>query len=237
MKVLVLGDSFADINCHRENAYPSWVELLKTKYNYDIDSKGVAAASLYHCYSLFKDLHSSYDKIIFVITFVGRLAVPENIPFGEKDHFRFTNGNIEVIKQNIKNIYLPLIAKKSLNAAIEYYKYLFDIEKEKLFHDMMLEDIKRERPDTIFINVEDDDNCVGLHTISENERKAADIDNIYYTIGRDRRVCHMLKRNNEILAEILNSCIKENKKYFIREQDFEVDPKETRKYFLTVADD
>lgn len=235
-KVGVFGDSFADDKSKKEleNSYPSWVELLQTVYNHDVTCYGVSGASLYHCFSMFEKYHKDFEKIVFIVTFIGRQKIPDRIPFGPMESWRHSNLHIELMKNIIlSKINIPYVARKAMSAMIDYVKYLYDDEKEKRLHTLMLEEIKRIRPDVIMINVNADDVNPGLFAISEKERIENNIDASAFSYGNDNRMCHFSKRNNEIFSQKINLWLNGYPVVYTLDK-FEVPSKQEIEFFLKV---
>lgn len=235
-KVGVFGDSFADDKSKREleNSYPSWVELLQTVHNHDVTCYGVSGASLYHCFSMFEKHHSNFEKIFFVVTFHGRQKIPDRIPFEPMESWRHSNLHVDLIKNMISSkINIPYIARKSLAVMIDYVKYLYDDERERRLHKLMLDEIRRIRPDVILVNVTPDDVNPGLLAISEKERLGNDMDISVYAHGNDNRMCHFSKRNNEIFSQKVDLWLN-NYPVVYTLDEFEVPSKQEIEFFFKV---
>jgi hypothetical protein len=87
-------------------------------------------------------------------------------------------------------------------AAIDYFKYLYDNKHQKIIHNLIKNDIQRVRNDAVVIDINPhgpDHKFLGLSNISFNEFDVprSEWPNNYH----DRRMCHLSQKNNEILAE------------------------------------
>ena len=201
MKVGIFGDSYADEKIHKlEAKYKSWVEILREKYYPDLTCYGEAGSSLYFSYDKFLDNHTKYDKIIFITTTDGRITIPNYIKFlNHPDTYKMYHINsVETAESHLvkPGIMTPegILATK---AAIEYYKYLHDPIYDSRMRSLMKDSIKNIRSDSIII----DTLPPGLSDISYYEfspygDKLSDMWKYH-----DHRMCHLTKRNNEILAE------------------------------------
>lgn len=230
MKVAVFGDSYADELINRmDSGYPSWIEVLRTKYKLDIKSFGTSASSLYYSYKKLLEHKDEFDKVIFVSTSPCRITVPDNIQVSDK-RFKHLNSiyttqhNISAIEKG--SMYGSELDLKILKAAENYFFYLHDNDREDLFHRMLVEKIKKDHPDVVFVNTisdwknnESGLSCIALREISEN---GLDKESFAF---HDLRMCHLSKTNNEILAANMFSWI-HGKPVVINLEDYEVPPKE-----------
>ena len=202
MRIGIFGDSFADDVMHRDYAnYPSWVELLRTRYNMNVTNFAAAGSSLYYSFNLLKLNYFKFDKIIFVVTASGRITIPEYIPIidARTKHINslFTAEHI------LANDWPPITPenKKAVEAARDYFLYLYDHDREQLFHDLMIERLQKMFTDKIIIiDALPKDIATGMISISNKEISGNGLDPMDFR-HNDARMCHMTKRNNEIFAE------------------------------------
>jgi hypothetical protein len=233
-KVGVFGDSFADDKSKREfeHSYPSWVELLHTVHKHNVTSYGVSGASLYHCFSMFEKHHKDFEKIFFVVTFPGRQRIPDRIPFEPMESWRHSNLHVELMKNIVSSkINIPYIARKAMAVMIDYVKYLYDEERECRYHKLMLDEIKRIRPDVVMVDVNPDDVNPGLLAISEKERIENGMDVSVFAHGNDNRMCHFSKRNNEIFSQKVDSWLNDSPVVYTLDE-FEVPSKQEIEFFF-----
>lgn len=195
MKLGVFGDSYADEMIHVDIArYPSWITLLRN--NYEVESHGLGGSGLYYSFKLFLENYPKYDKIIFVATVPGRIHIPEWIEFTNK-YTRHVN-SYDVAKLHLKIKGLSGTAKLALGAAMQYYMYLIDEEKERIIHGLMVEKVKQLRPDALILTTDGQPNS--LTNINRHEIKSVGFPDEAIS-WNDKRVCHFSKRTNEFLAE------------------------------------
>jgi hypothetical protein len=214
-KLLILGDSFA----HTREELPdfsgkAWTKLLEEGNDYRVMNKAIGGSSLYYSYKEFNRLHQEFDKVMLVITQAGRLYCPI---IGETDKLNTSSSHhtgtfwIDQNKDRIKKQQPHnLAAIKQLDAIRDYFLYILDWEKDKEMNQLMLDDIKRIRPDTILVPAFQaswttlPQPISWLDQISDMEMKHYNIthDDLNKKDGHaDCRKCHMSERNNQILYE------------------------------------
>ena len=230
MKVGIFGDSFADENFHVDYAkYPAWPTILREKYKLDVECHGVAGSSLYYSFDKYISNHWRYDKVIFVATAPGRITLPDYIET-KKSKTRHINNLAtaeHILRVEEGNMSLEL--QKALEAARDYFKYLYDDKREKLFSALMKKElISMSVPGSlILVNTTPDEGGKEEFTLfdaSMRELVANDAaDDLHLT--RDARVCHLSKRNNEILAGMAYEWLN-GSPYYIDLNRFEIPRKE-----------
>ena len=207
MKIGIFGDSFADENFHVDYAkYPAWPTVLREKYKLDVECHGVAGSSLYYSFDLYRRNRWKYDKVIFVATAPGRITLPDRIETTKSKtrHINTLATAEHVLKTEEGNMSPEL--QGALEAARDYFKYLYDDKREKLFSALMKKELKSMNVsgNLILVNTtldEFDKEESTLFDASMRELVANDAaDELHLT--RDARVCHLSKRNNEILADM-----------------------------------
>lgn len=202
MRIGIFGDSFADDVMHRDYAnYPSWVELLRTLYNMDVTNFAAAGSSLYYSFNLLEQNHFKFDKIIFVTTASARITIPDHIPVIDP-RTRHIN-SIFTAEHILSRDWPPMTPenRKAVEAAREFFLYLCDHNREELFHNLMIERLRKTFADKIImIDALPKDNNIGMLSISNKEITSNGLDPLDFR-HNDARMCHMTKRNNEIFAE------------------------------------
>jgi len=168
IKVGIFGDSFANAH-HGHDDFPelsqaAWFKNLGSKY--DVVSYGQSGASNYYSYKKFLAEQTKYDKIIFLVTYPGRHPASEiNIP--KESCFDFLGSGPGVDYENHKTIFASSAAgiqyllknfkfdtetKSKLKAFRDYYVFVANEEYDNKMTELLIQDIFRIRPDTIFIN-------------------------------------------------------------------------------------
>ena len=242
--LLILGDSFA----HTREELPefsgkAWTKLLEEGNDYRVMNRAIGGSSLYYSYIEFNLLHQEFDKVMLVITQPGRLYCPI---IGETNRLHTSSSHhtgvfwIEQNKDRIKKEQSHNIAAiKQLDAIRDYFLYLLDWEKDKEMNQLMLEDIKRKRPDIVLVPAFQASwktlprPTSWLDQISDMEMKHYGIthDDLNRKNGQaDCRKCHMSERNNQILFEKSLKWLKgEPVEFDISEFEIPTEPRE--KYF------
>lgn len=209
MKVGIFGDSFA---ADKFNETPSWTEILAEKY--DVTVHAIRGSNLYYAVNQFKKHNHNYDKIIFVVTLPGRQQIADWIPVPAPIYRYVPSPNqVEVYFSNLKKD-ISQNLEQAYKAALDYFKYMQTYDFEVYVHNLMCEDIRNLRSDTVMVPAfgnsltETKKNC--LNDIWNKENTAWGYNNIFPTSGLtylDIRNCHMTAENNVILAKKADSWI------------------------------
>jgi len=232
MTVGIFADSYGD---HKVGANGiTWVEMLEQTYHVKLENHSASASSVWYSYNEFKKHQSKYDKIVFLITGDGRITVPLHPEYSDP-RLRHITGHTQGFRNAIDNKeYKNDLYLKNVADAIEkYYAYLHDPEKNKETDRLMYEEIKRIRPDTLFIpcfknspmNTE-----ISLWDIHEIDFKHYNLPESY-AIEHENRHCHMNQENNAILARKINDWIN-GKEFELNIADFTVPTADVDYYFL-----
>jgi hypothetical protein len=126
MNVLIVGDSFA-----ASNSEIGWVNLLRSKVN-SVKCVAEGATSLFYSYKkLLEENLKSYDYVIVLVTYYGRLTFPD------KPHMNsyFT---AEIYKDNPDQK-----IKDRAQAAMQYYQHLDNEEVNRFLHLSLLTEIRQ----------------------------------------------------------------------------------------------
>jgi hypothetical protein len=238
----IFGDSFADCTYLKEwkttykNIGPGWPELLTLKYKVKNFSAG--GSGMYYSYDLFKKMQSNFDIIVFVPSHAARFSVvfPES---GQVQHMvpRFL---LDQAERELKNSKYRPNDIKIIKAAIDYVSYILNQTKEDEMKRLMLEEIKRLRPDTIFIPAFSEDIIPGAIELFQ----VSTMELTHYETSWDKlrncnpplfdvRKCHMTEGNNRLVFNKVVSAI-ENKDTVVRisESDFVAPTDPINKYFV-----
>ncbi len=200
MKVGIFGDSYA-ARSDWANGF-CWAEFLERRYNIDVTNFGVSGSSLWYSYKKFTEEHEKFDKIVFLATGFNRTYIPLPDKYTD-DRFRHVTGDLEGFKYIIKDLRDPYL--NNVYKAIElYYAYLIDRKKDYAMHNLMLDDIRRKRPDALLIP------CFSgnIPGVDYSLTEIHEIDIKYYNLGQeafrmDRRHCHMNQENNFVMATLI----------------------------------
>jgi hypothetical protein len=190
MKIGIFGDSFA--HSRMDNPTPGWPDILAKKYK--VENLSEPGSSLYYSVDLFLRKQVTFDKIIFIATNVGRLTLPT---LNTRKKFIPNYHNAVALKEVFKN---DTIFLKTLDAAIGYFEYIQNVNYDKLVHNLMLEEVKRVRPDAIVLEAFGSPDFDSMFQIQLKEEIAWNYSPIVSSFN-DRRNCHMTVENNAIFAE------------------------------------
>lgn len=246
--LLILGDSFADTRDDLPDfSGVAWTKLLEKNPKYKVVNKAIGGSSLYYSYREFNFLQKEFDKVMLIVTLYGRLYCPiiddEN---PERSAAHHTGGFwIEQNKDRIKRQQPHNIAAiRQLDAIRDYFLYVIDFEKDKEMNQLMLDEIRRRRPDVVIVPAfrgswqSEPQPTSFLNQISDMEMAHYGI--THEDLNRkngyaDCRKCHMSERNNQILYEkSLQWLNGDPVKFDITEFEKPSEPRE--KYFPNRAD-
>ena len=228
IKIGIFGSSYSYHNDSWNNI--SWMSLLSQEF--DITNYSLSGSSTYYSYKQFLDYHSKFDLIIFTVTH----------PFCLHTTVGPINDELTV-KFMLEKFDLSYTEKKVLTGLKHYMaSALLDSEIESqhiMFHNLMLEDIKRLRKEVIFIpshsvngTMLDKSQLIDI-TFKENEYWG--ITEKTWGEKQDRRQCHMSEPNNRCLYQKLKSLIDNNTYPCVL--DFELNeisiPDNKEKYFFS----
>ena len=209
-KILILGDSFADVGAKHYHQYEPWAKILARLIGDDIVNMAVGGSSLYYAYQLFEQYQKDFERIILVETNSGRkykhIPALDHTLHKSSCHFTQAVYNNNLWKQKLDKSNSDYLAGlKTLEAIESFYLYVYDYNEYELYHQLMLEQIKRIRPDIIvvpaFKNVYQTYTVLSDISDLELEHYGLTYLDMHSDNGRvDLRRCHMSKENNEILA-------------------------------------
>ena len=207
MKIAIYGDSHAACIYSRSvNDDISYVEMLYRKY--DVTNFGQGGSGLFYSYDRFKETEKDFDKIIFLVTSPGRIYLnPDNYPNLNPNHLHVTGiGQAEWYTELYSN---SNENKKIFQTIKDYVLYVQNKKQESIFHELMIEDIKRIRPDAVVIEIikfaawnDTDFNFWNMEDWIKLE---------VYNNFQDARHCHLSKEKHVILYEMLEENIKTGK--------------------------
>lgn len=229
MKIAIYGDSFANSQEHNApgdliDRGKSWVEHLSEIH--EVFNFSCSGSSLFYSYKLFLENNKNFDYNIFLITEPNRITLPYN-PSLTTDN---EPGLTEHINLNIVNSFSRFSDNNNHNIIISalksYYSLIHNMEATKIFHNLMVNDIKRLNQNTIVIPcfrystplMEISLNCISAYEYDNSVIMKTLWKNRYYTwkhiedengkwTFNDYRKCHLNEENNKILSTIINNAI------------------------------
>ena len=217
MKIAIYGDSFGDDTGqwpHRfDNVGPGWAQLLSSTGNNRVSNFCEGGASFSYSYNQFIGTHHDHDRIIFMVTCPGRITLEiedfSNLAPSYKHHPNYHQvlaWQAQLVKINPRSQGLV-----KLSALAQYFLFVkndeYDIDSQWL----LLNSVKKIRPDTIIIpcfhtsipNLTHDALCAVGHMELEylcNDRYS-NIDELLHNTRDDARKCHMSDENNFIFYQ------------------------------------
>ena len=236
MKIGIFGDSFADCSWYpwaktNTNIGPGWPELLAI--NYKLINYAHGGSSLFYSYQLFLKHHTQFDKVIFVTTAAERFYT--NL-VETKTIFHVVPGTDFKKRSQIEKDQGHYTNAKIVEAASDYVLYALDSKKEKLFSDLMVDNIARIRNDTIVIPA--------LHTTEPSTVTLGDIsllENTFYNMSdnlsklhnlTDLRKCHLTDENNHMVYEKIIDILTGKSNHFkLTNEDFKIPSKPLQSYW------
>jgi hypothetical protein len=214
-----------------------WPELLALKYK--VKNFAMGGSGMFYSYNLFKKMHSKFDIIIYVPTQASRFSA--YYPDTKQTVHLVPGFLLSTAKTHLAGTFNNVNDRKVVEAAIAYSTYLLDTDKDNEMKRLMLEEVKRLRPDTIFIPAFQDDvvspKYVNISHISAMELSAFDISfeklRKLDTPLMDIRKCHLTDDNNRMLFNKVMAAI-DNRDTNVRitESDFVKPMDPFTKYFV-----
>lgn len=145
----IFGDSFA-----AQSNEKSWVYILKSLMNAEIENHAMAASSLQYSIDLFLKNHSKYDKIVFLTTHVPRLTLTiDCVSKTESSNLLLTHwaglGQVEYALNGYTS------ANNMIDKIFDYFVWIAGDASQQIYHDITynayLSYIKSIRPDVILV--------------------------------------------------------------------------------------
>jgi hypothetical protein len=198
----IYGDSFADpsfgFDADPTIQSQGWPLLLKE--HYDVTLYGQGGSSVYYSYDLFKQTQSLYDHIIFVETTSGRWYHPIVI---DSIKYCYCNYNsLDLTEKQLKSRnHLTSDIKHKLDAIKTWYLDLLDLDHDEEMNRLMIEEIKRVRPDAIIIDLEFIRAWTRLLLLSFSSQLYKD--HCEGKLDEIRTICHWPEEFNRVLAKQL----------------------------------
>jgi len=208
MKIGIFGDSFADP--FKNNPTKSWIDILAE--NYDIACFGHRGTSLYFSAKLLEENYSKFDKCVMMVTHPGRIEFPREIeklllneiadcPNMFSRHIT-SHGQADLKFKNFKELGKSKTAN-AYKAAMDFYTYLHDEEKESYIHNIIVKYLKDKFPNLILLRISSATNLpnMPISDISIMETNKWGAFKFQPGFGfNECRNCHLTEANNVILG-------------------------------------
>lgn len=151
----IFGDSYAaDYHGHRiqdpDQKYvdKAWVNMFKNDYTVSVYAK--SGSSIYYSYKLFMENHMKHDNIIFIVSGHARY---HDCFLNES----MTASNLAHCEMQLKNDLSAVLSQREIDRLIafnHYYKFLQDDSIDMEIARLMVDEVKRTRPDAILVPME-----------------------------------------------------------------------------------
>ena len=215
MKIGIFGDSFAtnfipEIEAE-SNTTASWVDIIAGKF--ETTNYARSGSSLYYSMTHFEKHQSKFDKLIFVITNPGRILLSTERYSGDKlintsiAGIRHCENRLNRLKHELSNTHKSspshLHELTVMQAIMDYYLYVQNDEFDMYIQRLMIQQIKKIRPDTLLIPGARNSfaDSVVIPTLIDIQIKENEFWEIqHHDLKKDIRHCHMTAENNAILA-------------------------------------
>jgi hypothetical protein len=195
MNIAVYGDSFACAS-PLKTVDASWPALLGRSHS--VINYSVTGSSLYHQFSQFIHNYRGSDRVIFLITQWGRLWLPH--------HSHSHMANIHTAQALEATSREP--ARTQLKQVIDYFTHIQVDHQEQTFHNLLVAEIQRLRPDALLIPCFDTSILGQENACTMMDLQAIDL--MHYGLdfsqgqqGQELRHCHLNDENNQLLAHKL----------------------------------
>jgi hypothetical protein len=213
----IFGDSFADPSHGHEADQNLRSEAWVYKLNQDVGVHAKGGSSLYYSYSKFLQNHEKYDRNIFIVTSLTRIPFEITL-FTEEKSWMLTCGHGDRARDHLNLNHLTSTENRKIcQAMADWYDYLMPHFPFYDFGHLMYNEVKRLRPDTMFIPV---------HHYEPDNRYHIDIpgpamfdyasllvnsfkpeytgrnawQKVYTVVPEQRTVCHFTKEVNDLVA-------------------------------------
>ena len=228
MKVGLYGDSYVDpyVDKNFESVRIPWSEYLIQQIGPIVDNYGINGSNLWTTWKKFKQTHSQYEKIVIAVTSVHRYII--NSPWGNPEYypgFSAIEDALKIGRYSWQNVPEDQLAKHKQNLSIfkEYIIRIGEDDYRSDMHYLMVEDIKRTRPDALLIpcfygsldreppdpkkrfNNLSDISYLDVQTL---KKETGVISESFYSIYYDLRANHFSNENNQKFASLINQWVK-----------------------------
>ena len=189
-----------------------WHDYLQEKGHNVADYAG-GGTDIYYSYFQWMYNHQVCDKCIFVVTSPFRFSIRDNKNSGtvERDYWHSVTAYDQA--KNMVDTARNLKDKRLAEAFLMYFKEIQsrDPHRQQTFNKLMLEDIKRQRPDTLFIPaITYEKQCLNNIYAKEMEKAKINPDEVL-----DMRLGHLTRQNQILLGKQVNKAIERKATEFV----------------------
>lgn len=212
MKIGIFGDSYAKtLDHHPDSRFmgKAWWEILAE--NHEVTNHGLGGSAAYYSIEQFDEYQSEYDRIVFCMTFPGRVYLGKNKgiknPYYPKETAKNFNGYdsaknaLEFLKEFPGQVVEDNI---TIKAVMDYFLYVQNIEEETFKIRLYSDYVKKIRPDSLILHAAD------LANISNSELMHWGLTHAIFSEYAEIRKCHFSDENNIIFAGRIEKWLKTN---------------------------
>lgn len=209
MKIGIFGDSYArtfDNLNHTEKLGPAWWEILSEKYQ--VENHGLAGSAAYYSVEQFDEQHQNYDRVIFIMTFPGRVYLGKENRIVTTGYPSVINANFNNYDSALRNLKLLREFKnydktdeKRIQAVMDYFLYVCNLKEEQFKIDCYSDHVRKVRPDSLLLT--SDQLCKA--SILEQDWWGLNSTDISKLL--EIRKCHFTNENNVVLARMYDTWI------------------------------
>jgi len=190
-----------------------WHDYLQEK-GHEVINYSQGGTDIYYSYFQWYHNHHNCDRCIFVVTCPFRYFIRDKKNATGKHESNYWVGvtGYDQAKQNMDTA-RNLKEKRLAEAFLMYYKEILDRDKHRhlTFNKLMLEDVKRQRPDTLFIPaITDEKPCLANIYTEEMEKAKINPDEIL-----DMRLGHLTRQNQYLLGKQVHKAFENGVQEFI----------------------
>jgi len=233
MKLAIYGDSFGYYPTPgAPGACADIIELCwarRLEWIYSVTNYCANGSALFYSMQQFEQTHQQADRVIFIVTGVGRWPSPflnlgpsnegYKLCFSSVDQTELAIQKLSSLFRNFFPVADAIERKRRLIALKDWYMWVQDLDFEYAMHALMINRIRELRPDAIIIPI-----CRGLpgleHLVSAQSyplrsfrswqppsEHLMDFDEYFVKVGRagiersDRIVCHMTAEANDLFFQ------------------------------------
>lgn len=213
MKIGVFGDSYADVNFNKPES--CWPFIVSQSLEADADYYAKSGTSLWWAYEQFKKHYKKYDVIIFCLTSANRWPYLPDDFLGNHWNIGFKKENslldeinphfFTIFSKNLLSFLNTEIHKKIVEICNNDNKYLVQVIPFTLFT-RGFEIVPNRFP--MIVGLAD---VSRLEEIFYDNKQQNTCDLLYKMKIVDYRCCHLNEQNNNTLADLVVTLIKEKK--------------------------
>lgn len=202
MRILILGDSFAD-DTVRNSDVVTWVDRLRQDYT--VTNLALAGSNLVYTLRIYEQQVENYDRCIIMVTHPGRLRLRKEIH--GLTEFKQPSGQFIPNAPTCEHVLAQTTHKFTRTVytlAREYYKYLSNDEDDSVYHRLCLDRLRSKTTLLVpcFYKSLEDPSEWNLHRISKQEQRPEEFP--------DPRTCHFNELNHLWLYERIEQWLQGN---------------------------